>query len=243
MEKEKLSGLDEYEFDLEQAEESANCNENWTLLLRSRLLDSSVIDRWFDYRDKFFVSEEGKGILNQAKTDFPKLVDRVFNKTDVSISGEVFRDTGEKYLPHNASVGRFGESGVVFYDATDLEGSPLSLRGKAIVEAHEKAHGVLNSYNLAEVSDILSGFDVEEFLKNTKYKKDQVVYEFVARMGQLKNYFGIKGSDAFTKAHLDYARENYLKDVTYNNRMDVFFKSITPEKEEKFLQLMNSIAC
>jgi hypothetical protein len=242
MESEKAV-LDEYEFDLEQAAETANCQDNWSLVLRQRLKDKAVIERWFDYRKKFFVTPEGQNILREAHEEFSGVVDRVFNKTGVSLSSDLSRKDGTNYQPHNTGVGKYLEPGVVFFDATDLNGAPLSSKGKEIAEAHEKAHGVLNSYNLAEVQDILNCVDVDLFLTGSNYEKEQVVYELVARMSQLKNYFGIKGVDRFTKGHLDYAREYYLKDITFNNRMDVFFEAITPEKEDKFLQIINSIAC
>ena len=40
----------------------------------------------------------------------------------------------------------------------------------------------------------------------------RIVDELAERMSQLKNYFGFKGGEVFTRQHLAYARENYLKD-------------------------------
>jgi len=66
--------------------------------------------------------------------------------------------------------------------------------------------------------------------------------ETLERMSQLKNYFGMQGDEVFTKEHLDYAREHYIKDRSdgFENIQD-FFKMITPEKEARFLELINSI--
>ncbi|MDP2950954.1 MAG: hypothetical protein Q8N55_01075 [bacterium] len=64
-------------------------------------------------------------------------------------------------------------------------------------------------------------------------------FEIEARMSQLKNYFGFTGDEIFTKEHLDYAKENYVKDTGFDNLMTHFFEAITPETEEKFLELIN----
>lgn len=63
--------------------------------------------------------------------------------------------------------------------------------------------------------------------------------EIVERMAQLKNYFGFKGDEEFTLEHLKYAKEHYVKDVGFDNRMSPFLKAITPETEGEFVRLMN----
>lgn len=64
--------------------------------------------------------------------------------------------------------------------------------------------------------------------------------EIAERMSQLKNYFGLTGTDKFTKEHLAYAREHYIKDTEFDNEMTQFFQAITPEKEDAFIELINS---
>ncbi len=59
-------------------------------------------------------------------------------------------------------------------------------------------------------------------------------------MSQLKNHFGLKSDERFTKEHLDYARMHYVTDTGFDNRMTPFLKAITPETEESFLELINS---
>jgi len=59
-------------------------------------------------------------------------------------------------------------------------------------------------------------------------------------MSQLKNYFGMKPKEIFTKAHLDYARKHYAQEE-HDNMMTEFFMMITPEKEKRFLEVMNSV--
>jgi len=64
--------------------------------------------------------------------------------------------------------------------------------------------------------------------------------ECAERMAQLKNYFGMAGGNAFTKEHLRYAKEHYVKDTGFDNQMTEFFQSITHEKEDAFIELINS---
>ncbi len=79
--------------------------------------------------------------------------------------------------------------------------------------------------------------------------KEQLIYyethpiELLERMSQLKNYFGMSQYEQFTKEHLDYAREHFAKDIggVFDMQMEAFFSMITKEKEERFLELMNTL--
>ena len=64
--------------------------------------------------------------------------------------------------------------------------------------------------------------------------------EILERMSQLKNYFGFVGGEIFTKQHLQYAREHYVENTQMDNYMGFLFECITPETEERFLQVMNN---
>ena len=64
--------------------------------------------------------------------------------------------------------------------------------------------------------------------------------EIAERMSQLKNYFGFKGAEVFTKAHLDYARQHYIEDTGMDNGMKLFFQGITSATEDAFIELINS---
>jgi len=64
--------------------------------------------------------------------------------------------------------------------------------------------------------------------------------EIAERMSQLKNYFGFRGDEKFTKSHLDYARAHYIEDTGMDNSMGLFFQGITPETEGKFIELINT---
>lgn len=64
--------------------------------------------------------------------------------------------------------------------------------------------------------------------------------EIAERMSQLKGYFGMSGNEQFTREHLHYAREHYIKDTGMDNSMTHFFQAITPETEDKFIEIINS---
>ena len=65
--------------------------------------------------------------------------------------------------------------------------------------------------------------------------------EILARMAQLKNYFGFSGGEQFTKEHLLYAKKHYLEDTQMDNTMKDFFEKIGDE--EVFVRNMNEIPC
>ena len=65
--------------------------------------------------------------------------------------------------------------------------------------------------------------------------------EVAERMAQLKNYFGLRGAEPFTKEHLEYARAHYVPDTGLDNSMTQFFQAITPDTEAAFLRLINSM--
>ena len=143
--------------------------------------------------------------------------------------------------------------------------SPYEIRDYSLTEAHEKGH-VFRPLRGSEYLRLKFSvaFDVSKVTKDAFFGKgilpldstdeeikeeliDGYLFNFyrpieiIERMSQLKNYFGMKGSEKFTSAHLDYAREHYVKDVTLENHMQAFFDAITPQTEEKFLALINSI--
>ncbi len=138
---------------------------------------------------------------------------------------------------------------------------------KSAVEAHEKGH-VLRPYFdkffrdyfrkgfVVPAVETLSLDDlpdknlerypeetIEDFTK--RHIENHIYYlysgnEIAERMSQLKGYFGFKGSEKFTKEHLDYARDHYVSDTHLDNSMTEFFNAIAPETEEEFLRLINT---
>ncbi len=86
---------------------------------------------------------------------------------------------------------------------------------------------------------------IEKYLLDD-VRKDILEYLFSAheiaeRMSQLKNYFGMHGDEMFTSSHLAYAREHYVRDTGMDNNMSQFFQAITPETQDAFIELINTM--
>lgn len=183
----------------------------------------------------------------QIEADFDKYLDEITTKTRITFNGSVASHP-KKMSPNWKNP---------------VTGEAFTVEQLASAEAHEKGHlmrpyrskyldalfGECFDKSKAEFSfdDYIALYSKEERSKIgfEDAKRDFYRYLFNAseiaeRMGQLKNYFGMRGDEVFTKAHLEYARVNYVKDVGFDNRMSPFFAAITPEKEEGFLKLINS---
>lgn len=65
--------------------------------------------------------------------------------------------------------------------------------------------------------------------------------EIIERMSQLKNYFGMKGNEQFTKEHLDYARKHYGEDTGFVLQIKMIFDLITKDTEKNFLDVINNL--
>lgn len=136
----------------------------------------------------------------------------------------------------------------------------------AIIEAHEKGHAVRYYPSFGSLDPIrrhfMQGFDVhavtytQEDFENEQTMLEGMSYEdakeelfsylfkpteLAERMSQLKNYFGMRGTEQFTKEHLHYARGHYVADTGMDNRMTHFFQAITPVKEDRFIELINTV--
>lgn len=142
--------------------------------------------------------------------------------------GHIFNRTGA-----NVGNATFDNHIAVFTDA-HIGGVPLTARQKNIIESHERGHFVRRMDG-----GICTEIDLSLDVLEDKDRKYLTGVEVLERMSQLKNYFGFKGNEIFTKAHLDYARANYLKDTGLDNTMTAFFSAITPETEAKFLEVIN----
>ncbi len=191
------------------------------------------------------IGEELEKRLHAVETDTPIIFE---NKQPGA--GRMFGGMEREFLPLNW---RFPS------------GASLTPKQKSIIEAHEKGH-VIRPYSGTLFRVHFSpGFDRKapifteedyEMEKNVEGKRlNRMTYkrakqrflqylfmgaEVAERMSQLKNYFGFQGNQKFTKEHLNYAKEHYVRDTEFDNRMSHFFQAITSEKEEEFLRLMNS---
>lgn len=149
--------------------------------------------------------------------------------------------------PHQTGRGGVGEQGTVFSDATTMDGTPLTDRQKDIIAAHEAYHGMVKAPGTvqAELSKSFdSGVYFNEIVDGEGLKQPgylQKPDELMARMAQLKNYFGMKDGQEFTKGHLEYARAHYVEDTGLDNSMSVMFRIISSRTEPNFLRAMNTL--
>jgi len=135
----------------------------------------------------------------------------------------------------------------LFTDAAS-KGEPLTDKQKDIIVAHEMYHGLIKPEG-GNVAQIRDAFDlgvyneVKQAARAAGQETPSGSYmmnpsELTARMAQAKNYFGMKGNETFTQPHLDYLRENYVKDTELNNDMQLF---LNMAKDKQFVDLMNTI--
>lgn len=243
----------------------ANYKDDWTSLQYNRFRHPVIKSRYLDFKKKHPTTEERnssffeskiEGVFLEKPRDIPKDVylsmlnmdtydhnlERVFRVTDYGKAYQYFK------MRENLGASQgYGDHGVVFSDAKELGGTSVSDRSKNIIEAHEKVHGSFMNLTNSEKNYIIDVFYTERNRQRGRilpsYPNKKQVDEVLARMSQIKNYFGFKGDEKFTIGHLNMARKHYLSDVGFDNNMQEFFDSIDRENEEKFVELMNTIAC
>jgi len=129
---------------------------------------------------------------------------------------------------------------VVFTDATPLNSESERIkaepRHKDIINAHEKFH---RFYSI--LPNKLKSVITAPFERMRSYPIKFQADEILARMAQLKNYFGFEGDETFTKEHLAYAKANYINDTNMDNNMKEFFEAIVDE--DGFINIINTFPC
>ncbi|MFZ2253003.1 MAG: hypothetical protein WAW13_02375 [Minisyncoccia bacterium] len=242
---------------LEKIEVSANYLGNWTLLLRERMTDPITKAKFMTQRTKTLeglkTGEPGK--LDKVKyffhpyrsqmRDYDHRVESIFNRTNVVMAEE------HDKKPHHLGSNSIDDVGTIYYNAAMRDGTPLTIRQKNIIEAHEKGHGLRDFTSLVDIEEVQSVIDVaaiekiasvfrEKSSEPFPYSYIRKAEEIIERMAQLKNYFGMKSDEPFTKEHLEYARIHYVSDTQLDNLMSEFFACITPQTEGKFLSIINT---
>ena len=250
-------------------EQMANYEGDWTTLLKERLLDPEIKRQFISKREQYMTSLTPENATMMALPYIDEKMKEQIVVAQKHLIEDNYRRQIEKYdenLEHVFSITNigpaarsgktpailgtndYGGQGTVFNDAKQatfeedllgIEGKPLSVRQKNIIEAHEKGHGV-REYLGQDRTEISGAIDEKTFPTPELKKYMMEPTEIIERMSQLKNYFSFKGSEKFTKEHLAYAREHYVADTGLDNRMTWFFKAITPETEEKFIEVINS---
>lgn len=248
--KEKLQKLE-----LEKIASSANYPGDWTNLLMERMTDplakekfiktrTEAMDKMKDGEPGFLDKPEEFSSHYQAQIDnYEERIKHVFDATEIGTAS----DHDKK--PENAGMGNIDKQGVVFDDSINKD-KPLNNRQKNIIEAHEKGHGLRDFKSETDRNDFKSCLDFDvlnKIAENRNQNNDErfpinymaTAEEIAERMSQLKNYFGMKASDSFTKEHLQYAKDHFIEDTGLDNNMTEFFKSITTQTEEKFIKTIN----
>lgn len=212
-------------------------------------------------KEKYKRHKENKGKINkeEIKKELDERIQIAFSDTVIEPNTSVSR------------AGYASESVVAYLDPEcKYSEKEMTVLQKSIVEAHEKGHVIRDFYNpnTLFVKNLMLGFDFSKIRINKYFSslieeqllmyepgsshtnKDrierQIDYfkkpnEIIERMAQLRNYFGMKYGDIFTKEHLDYVRENYSKDTGFYLQIQPFLQTITPETEKKFLELINEL--
>lgn len=244
-------------------EQSANYQGNWTLLQMERnkhfrdsylaLLEERISELEKDSTQdvapevpeqntlsgvnlKRVKKEDNLDLLKQRLASFDDWMNDVYAKTGYVEAQEVYKS------PTNLGVYSVdNEESFVFKDALvkNKEGNtePASPRQKDMIDAHEKTHQVYGILPQKTKQKI-----VEPFLGHlVHYRSKNQVDEILARMAQLKNYFGFSAGEQFTREHFAYAKEHYIEDTQMDNTMKDFFEKIG--NEELFVQNMNEIPC
>jgi hypothetical protein len=240
-------------------EEQANSKENASSVLFERLnnpiIRKQVIDLFCDYQEDCL--KENPDFVpktrQQVSDDFEEKL-KVFRLESV-ISPESespYEENGRVVIPEGWRMGKSKEK-------------PTAKQWE-IAEAHERGHRVRPLWgNKLFRERFEKAFDTSAIIYPESEKKYEIEFagnsliaelekmalaehikyvfepgEVVERMSQLKNYFGMRGSESFTKEHLAHARKHYIEDTGMDNNMAQFFQAITPEKEDAFIELINS---
>jgi hypothetical protein len=242
------------ELQLEKIKISANYPGDWTLLLRERMLDSITKEKFVQTREAVipymkqgevpksdgisFVKPKTYASHYQKQIDeYDQNVERIFSKTHIGMAEDFGKDEIK------LGSGSIGEEGNVFLDG-QKDGIDLTVRQKNIIEAHEKGHG-LRDFVATDSQDFKHSIDfavLEERRIETGKRESgylMLAEEIAERMAQLKNYFGLGASDTFTKEHLAYAKEHYIKDTQLDNNITTFLQAITENTAPKFLETIN----
>ena len=210
--------------------------EHPTIVQAERLKNANIKDKYFKYKDYDQpIKENFTDKIKDKGTDiniynYENFIDDIHNQTAFG-EASYFNKS-----PQNLGSGSFRHKGNIFTDA------PLNTQGKAIIEAHEKNHGVFAGTLREDViKDLKSAFNSSKPIKG--YKDTHQADEILARMAQFKNALGFSDNQVFTKGHLDLIRKNYPKEFVDNGITDMLEKiPKNSSYEKKFIQNMNKYA-
>ncbi len=171
---------------------------------------------------------------------YDEFVGQVFTNTEY-LTAKEYEEKNELEVSDTLkaeSKAGMGEPGSLLKDRLFFkDGTPYTNRQKNIIESHEKGHSirVYTGDQKKEIESVLN----KELLGNTQQQEYLAnAEEIIERMSQLKNYFGFKGDEKFTKAHLGYARIHYVEDIGLDQGMTLFINAVSDE--DRFLHVINT---
>lgn len=233
----------------------ANYEGNWSEIALQRMASPDFRQKFTAYIEQSAQSlpkpaELGVTLAKGANIDADKYrADRIdnYDLNHANVGSRVdyapAANFGKEPKNHGTSPA-YGEPGAVFSD------SDLAARQKDIIAAHEMHHSLVDSQGNAPKEMVLPAFDTnkiadwnEEQRVAGSEKRTPLAYmtdpkELMARMAQLKNYYGMSGDEHFTQEHLNHAKEHYVTDTELDNNMTLFFKMI---KDKEFIEVINRL--
>jgi hypothetical protein len=207
---------------------------------KERLLNPKIKDKFFKYQRKLnednIANKLAKSRADVNNRITPENYDDFIEKTQSGYLEEL-ASIHNKY-PHNLGVSSYGEIPVVFKDA------PFNKLQKSAIAGHEGNHSLFaNTISKEMGEDILKPFGGTGSRPVRGYPDKHQVDEVFARMSQMKNAFGMKGNEKFTRAHLDKIRKSYSKEFLDNSIDDMLTKIPPGSKQEaNFIKNMNKYA-
>lgn len=236
----------------------ANYEGNWSELALLRMASPDFREKFIHYINASADALPGpdpEGLVTLGKgadVDANKYrSDRIgdFEVNHATVSSHVNyvpADTYSNRIPgeHGYSPA-YGEPIAVFSDD-----DTLTARMKDIIAAHEMHHSLVDSQGPAPRSLVIPAFDTSKIIEwnnnqraSGSDKRTPSGYitdpkELMARMAQLKNYYGMSGGEQFTQEHLEHAKKHYVADTGLDNNMTLFFSMI---RDEKFIDAINRL--
>ena len=250
--------------ELQNIETQANTGEHVTELMLKRLANPIIrgqLVRIITADKRFSLSSGRVETEDETEQWLDKTIQMISSNTPI-----VFDDS----MPHAyIDVPGSREEMALFFKPDRFAGD-YGDKQKGVIEAHEKGHVIRQIFGAGSRKYFQGCLDLSAFtltdehylarlnlINNRKSDNDKISitkeearestvdylgspYEIIERMSQLKNYFGFTGAEIFTREHLRYAKEHYIKDTRLDNDMTEFFQTITTEREDAFLEVINN---
>lgn len=223
----------------QHADDIISLSEHPTLIQEARMRTPEMKEKFINQlptinenKSFSFAKEQFMGKNNSS---YEELLDEVYSSTNLHTR------RNNSALGFSNSIGDPGsvQRNMRSQDIFGLFGKRASNMDKAMIEAHEKTHGMVDNFSEEMMKD----------LKNSTTKKNLPGYkthfneEVIARMSMMKNALGMSGNEEFTKTQMDYLRKNYKNlpvSFDYKRMFDIVPKNSSQEKQ--FIKNMNKYA-